>query len=849
MIPAKSFEETSHQEMSVDAEPHSSSWPPRERRPSTTSLPGGIRRIRQACTNCRYRKTKCSGDRPKSPAWSNVGKARAIEQDQNNRVAPCSAEWQRATKYRVRIPPSLYPPSPRDPDKCTSSPTLKETPSPDSSSMTFNDQDAFLNDFIAESPSSQFRIPSEAESISKTPNVPRFNTIPSHSVTQSLVDSFFVHVHNQPYSYFHEQSFRDRLACGLLPKCLVFAVLASALRFSDIESFRGSVHEATEAYAREAWLSILSDHMTAENSLNLYVAQATNMLAIIDFTAAGRTSSGWLKIGLAVRISQDLQLMEEPNSDLPAVEQEERRRAFWSVYLLDKLVSCGQGRPPAISDDDCHLSLPCHEQIFRDGGVADTPTLHKLLKWNTELESRCGTFSLAILAASALGRCARYVLHQRDIDEILPWDSQSNFASLNSSFLLVEHHLQSENRPVNEIVAQHRQPDGNIDHGTVGWIVFARNIFHLCHCLLNHPFLVRLRLQKLKCRMPPNFWAQALQSCRTHACKLVDLLDTAASAGCHVQSSFYAYSVAVAGSILSLSICADREMGKEVDPAMITGSQQALNTLESMGRVWEHASKMHLQLLLFDAQRLALAQSLDPQLRNDIDPKLELTFWSMVNYDKMCNSLSAIETILDSEVLDNCVPVSLDFNIGLKRDCKDLDTVRCDTCRRDELLWKSELPSQGIVASHAGGRRDALALERFEAALGEIEELGKMGCRICWMFDGVKEAGHQWGTCGTTTEKDLSFSSGMDFQGLVNYKKDPQARFLSCFYCHVSQELYQVGYETKGVSCRWKHAVIPMALAAGTEADIWSQVRDAAGRDFKGRDDYADWLGRKHSKL
>ena len=186
---------------------------------------------------------------------------------------------------------------------------------------------------------------------------------------------------------------------------------------------------------------------------------------------------------------------------------------------------------------------------------------------------------------------------------------------------------------------------------------------------------------------------------------------------------------------------------------------------------------------------------------------------------------------------------------GDLRDYGDLDAVRCDNCRRDELLWKSELSSQGIIVSYARGRRDALALERFEAALEEIEELGKMGCRICWMFDGVKEARHQWGTSGATAEKDLSFSSCMNFQGLVNYKKDPQARFLSCFYCHVSQELCRDGYETKGASCRWKHAVIPMALAAMTEADIWSQVQEAAGRDFKGRDDYADWLGRKHSKL
>ncbi|KAG8664903.1 uncharacterized protein FPOAC1_012880 [Fusarium poae] len=186
---------------------------------------------------------------------------------------------------------------------------------------------------------------------------------------------------------------------------------------------------------------------------------------------------------------------------------------------------------------------------------------------------------------------------------------------------------------------------------------------------------------------------------------------------------------------------------------------------------------------------------------------------------------------------------------GDLRDCKDLDAVRCDNCRHDELLWKSELTSQGIVASHAQGRQNARALECFEAALGEIEELGKMGCRICWMFEGRKEARHLWGTCNTTADGDLSFSSCMDFQGRVNYKKEPQARFLSCYYCHVSQALCRDGYKTKGASCwRWKHTVIPVALAATTEADLLLRIQEAAGREFKSRQDYGDWLGRKHTK-
>ncbi|KAG4274817.1 hypothetical protein FPRO04_14476 [Fusarium proliferatum] len=192
---------------------------------------------------------------------------------------------------------------------------------------------------------------------------------------------------------------------------------------------------------------------------------------------------------------------------------------------------------------------------------------------------------------------------------------------------------------------------------------------------------------------------------------------------------------------------------------------------------------------------------------------------------------------------------------GDLRDCKDLGgddeakVTRCDNCHHDELAWKSELSAQGIIASHARGRQDAHALEVLESALEEVEELGKMGCRICWMFDGIEEARHMWGECQSTAgTKDLSFTSCMDFQGLIDYKKDRQARFLSCFYCHVSQELCRDGYKTKGASCwRWKHTVIPVALAATTEADLLLRIQEAAGREFKSRQDYGDWLGRKHT--
>lgn len=107
-----------------------------------------------------------------------------------------------------------------------------------------------------------------------------------------LIDTYFLHVHNQPYTYFHEQSFRERLNYGLVPKCLLFGILASALKFSDSDYFAGCRREATEAYAREAWLALLNDHLTVENNPTLQVAQASNILGVVDFTCKSSSKKG-----------------------------------------------------------------------------------------------------------------------------------------------------------------------------------------------------------------------------------------------------------------------------------------------------------------------------------------------------------------------------------------------------------------------------------------------------------------------------------------------------------------------------------------------------------------------------
>ncbi|KAJ6438049.1 recq family helicase [Purpureocillium lavendulum] len=181
------------------------------------------------------------------------------------------------------------------------------------------------------------------------------------------------------------------------------------------------------------------------------------------------------------------------------------------------------------------------------------------------------------------------------------------------------------------------------------------------------------------------------------------------------------------------------------------------------------------------------------------------------------------------------------------RDCDRIDAVPCDNCQSERLRWKSELSSQGQIMSEAYVKKVSRGMQRLQSALETVAELQSMACVICWMFEGSGAANHKWGTCNELDDG-LSFVSCIEFQRGINYRRDPQAAFLSCYFCHVSQGFCTEGYQTRGESCRRKHVVIPVAYAASTDDGLWGMVQKLAGRKISNREDYVAWLGRKHGK-
>ncbi|KAF8164985.1 fungal-specific transcription factor domain-containing protein [Crassisporium funariophilum] len=67
----------------------------------------------------------------------------------------------------------------------------------------------------------------------------------------------------------------------------------------------------------------------------------------------------WILIGQAVRTGQDLGLHRSPRRLLiTPVEKETRRKIWWGVYTLDRMLALALGRPLGINDSDCDAELP-----------------------------------------------------------------------------------------------------------------------------------------------------------------------------------------------------------------------------------------------------------------------------------------------------------------------------------------------------------------------------------------------------------------------------------------------------------------------------------------------------------
>ena len=238
---------------------------------------------------------------------------------------------------------------------------------------------------------------------------------PVHPIILHLVDTFFV---NQGcnYPFLRREDFPRLVKEKQVEPILVDAVCALAARFSDRPIFakwsddNGSKADYGHVFAQRARAATVDTFPCP----SVAAVQACLLMAYEGF-GENQDSALWMYLGLAIRMAVDLGLHKKdgvkfrgekdpwyarsynrkagdpesspskPGDDddtLSPREQEkleqERINTLWSVFILDRVISSGTGRPVTLRDDDFELDLP-QPSTTTNGWPDPFPTLIKII--------------------------------------------------------------------------------------------------------------------------------------------------------------------------------------------------------------------------------------------------------------------------------------------------------------------------------------------------------------------------------------------------------------------------------------------------------------------------------------
>ncbi|KAJ6002671.1 hypothetical protein N7451_005218, partial [Penicillium sp. IBT 35674x] len=217
---------------------------------------------------------------------------------------------------------------------------------------------------------------------------------------------YFRHCHNKPFGFFNATFFYEKVQQNQVPLHLKLALIASATRYSSRSQWMERKRSTIDSYARCSWELITTSSNPLDKDDDVNVIQSLVILAAIDLTA-GRRRQAWVKIGMSVRIAQDLDMMLEPPSNLPELERDERRNLFGRyLYLNLPTLYRSEKRLPSLS-----LSELFNEKV-------------------RSLSPRSGAFGISIGFVSCLGRTTKYMMSKLRCQSISPWTSGSEHSLL-----------------------------------------------------------------------------------------------------------------------------------------------------------------------------------------------------------------------------------------------------------------------------------------------------------------------------------------------------------------------------------------------------------------------------------
>ncbi|CAG8978494.1 hypothetical protein HYALB_00005069 [Hymenoscyphus albidus] len=578
------------------------------------------KRVRQACEPCRRKKSRCPGEKPICSYCARLQQVcvYAEERSENGRNLRSVSPAAQSPSIRTSRPPT---------------------------------SDARLEDRLKSVESQLAEVLANQVSLTRSP-APQGPEPPTRlhrrNPIQTIAEAYLTYCDCQPLPLFHRSTFLQTLK-ERGPEVL-FSVLALASRFTPLFT-----NEPVTEYV-EAARAIISKKVF-DGAVALSTIQSLCLLSLVDFTGRlpcsdlvyklmlidGNTRRASIHSSLAMSLAQNAGLTRETHASISKQEKEERRRAFWSLFLLKRL----HGADFMVLDFSAEDNFPWYPE-----------TTGKVSKYGHQAEQfpsngsdssvDKGIVAYAIQLSEVWFKITRYAWRRGILNESPPWSPQSEYSVALAQQMDFETRMPYIHRFNPAKFSQ--RPIEELDQARDYWgpWLLIQFLYHTNLCLLNHPLLLSLRLRNFKGVIPEIFLQNTADLMASHASWIINFIDMLEAKEFKVSDPFLGHCVAIVATIYLQESFVDDE-GKRRDKQC--NFDKCLQFIRGFGAQWPHVGRIAQKLASLSETVSSTQVASDEPIRQNRKLLIDLgQFFEILEYSSSSEIAGTARNLFDASL-------------------------------------------------------------------------------------------------------------------------------------------------------------------------------------------------------
>ncbi|KAG9229599.1 fungal-specific transcription factor domain-containing protein, partial [Amylocarpus encephaloides] len=411
------------------------------------------------------------------------------------------------------------------------------------------------------------------------------NSLPSWEIVEAIAETYLLYCDCQPLPLFHKSSFQVSLR-ERDPEVLL-AILALASRFSDLRTLEdGRRAEVAASWAGEA-RAIISKRVF-DGNVEFSTIQSLCLLTLVDFTNGNKRRAS-MHSSLAMCLAHNSGLTCETHAAIPFHQKEERRRCFWSLFLLKRL----HGADFMVLDFPAEANFPWYPETTGIVPDRDHHTGDHNSSAGTDSSTDKGIVAYAIQMSEVWFKITRYAWRRGIPSDLPPWSPQSEYSAVLAQQMDFETRMPYIHRFNPAKFSQRPLEELNATRDYWGPWLLIQFLYHTNLCLLNHPLLISLRLWNFKGVIPEIFLQNTADLMTTHTSWIINFIDMLEAKEFVVTDPFLAHCVAIVATIyLQESFLGDLSKRREKKESF----EKCLKFIRGFGRSWPHVGRIASKL-------------------------------------------------------------------------------------------------------------------------------------------------------------------------------------------------------------------------------------------------------------